>query len=1173
MQGGNIFWIVLATLAISAIMVGARPARTGAVRAVRNVAGPVVTDVVKFYTLTRDETAPIITAEELGWLRQGSADEEDRASIIPLHSLVDWATNQERQAAYGKRYGNQTWQKAVASYLKGDRQSAFIALGHVLRLIQYASLGSSRDNRPRFRDENKTSAADNLLRQGRVPFAFYSLAQAFNRLADLTAIPSRQNKEPANDKALANAVRVGAGVIRLFFSETQRYRLHPDLVEPIAPDVNEPLFQAIKHAPAFLAIKLVRLAGGSFVDSNVLAHRLTLTVAANLEPATGGIILPPRRLAAHLAAKPALDSATRREIIAAIEPFGVVEDKKFILPEVIDETPITKMPITPAPAPAVTFQQPVVGLPQPAENISAPAQPPAQSSTQSTAMAAAPTNTLPTNGSLLLGLQNIQNAQTPLTPGAAAGVATSAVPATDQPPAPLTAPVSLPVADNATAPTGASTTTPPDNILPVTASSSTPDYSSSADQNIVTDDASVDPVDLSTDSATTTADNTPANIVPAYIISPDAIPNDNASSTDHGAATSTPGMSFSRRAVIINEVAWAGTNRNHPNDQWLELYNNTDQPIDLTNWHLTVSGRPLSWQTIVTSTIPAHGFFLLEGERMVLRDVDYDIIYHLDNGLNKAGEKLELRDPSNALIDLVDCSAGWFAGSAEQYRTMERRYADKNGNATINWQTNIGARITGRAIDGGTIYGSPKRPTRGFLALAGQQEERERTLTKADSPYILGGYIIPAGDTLTIEPGVVIKSYYSRASLDIYGKLSASGTAAAPIVFTSGRDHSFKDASDNQTVGDWPGPEPQPKDWQGLWFHPNSHGSLRHVSIRYAGHEFQTDHYIYRRFVSEALRADQSRVTVRDSAFDNNGDAAVHLEDATSTIADATFDGGGLAVEALNSRVRLHNADFRNFTNPQGTVYVKDRWPKMSGLKFNNNASNMPWLDHIYLTVTTTIGEGTPILFSGLEVPKSVKLTIKAGARLFLAPGTSFDIKGSLDALGTATKNITFAALTKDPLSLWDYLHFSGASSIMRYVDVSGGNRLSDPIFNGMFVVEKGQLTCDHCNLHDSRAPGNSILASDSTITLIDSIIGQTAKVLYQATGIHINRGLLRLIRTTFRFVTTALESGGVSLPSLDISGLTADNFRNVDQLSAPLSWLKSLADGTIASSTTPQNP
>ncbi len=69
-----------------------------------------------------------------------------------------------------------------------------------------------------------------------------------------------------------------------------------------------------------------------------------------------------------------------------------------------------------------------------------------------------------------------------------------------------------------------------------------------------------------------------------------------------------------------------------------------------------------------------------------------------------------------------------------------------------------------------------------------------RTLTRAGSPYkVTGNLTVPAGNRLTIEPGVSLV-FMGRFKLAVYGRITAQGTAANPIVFTA----------DNRTTG-WTG--------------------------------------------------------------------------------------------------------------------------------------------------------------------------------------------------------------------------------------------------------------------------------------------------------------------------------------------------------------------------------
>lgn len=61
--------------------------------------------------------------------------------------------------------------------------------------------------------------------------------------------------------------------------------------------------------------------------------------------------------------------------------------------------------------------------------------------------------------------------------------------------------------------------------------------------------------------------------------------------------------------VVINEIAWMGTEISY-NDEWIELYNNSNSPINLEGWILKAEdGSP---ETILEGIMPGYGFHLLE---------------------------------------------------------------------------------------------------------------------------------------------------------------------------------------------------------------------------------------------------------------------------------------------------------------------------------------------------------------------------------------------------------------------------------------------------------------------------------------------------------------------------------------------------------------------------------
>lgn len=156
--------------------------------------------------------------------------------------------------------------------------------------------------------------------------------------------------------------------------------------------------------------------------------------------------------------------------------------------------------------------------------------------------------------------------------------------------------------------------------------------------------------------------------------------------------------------VVINEIAWMGTT-NSANDEWIELYNNTDAVVDLIGWALkAVDGTPA---INLQGTISAKSYFLLERTSdETLPAVTADLIY--TGALGNSGEKLELRDASNNLIDTVDCSGGWFAGDNTTKATMERIDSTKIGDAT-NWATNNQGSSTPKAQN--SVYQSQPVPS------------------------------------------------------------------------------------------------------------------------------------------------------------------------------------------------------------------------------------------------------------------------------------------------------------------------------------------------------------------------------------------------------------------------------------------------------------------------------
>jgi hypothetical protein len=123
-------------------------------------------------------------------------------------------------------------------------------------------------------------------------------------------------------------------------------------------------------------------------------------------------------------------------------------------------------------------------------------------------------------------------------------------------------------------------------------------------------------------------------------------------------------------------------------------------------------------------------------------------------------------------------------------------------------------------------------------------------LTSGTVYHASGTLTVPVGQTLTIQPGAILK--FNGSGMSVQGTLSAIGTLAQPIVFTSLQD----DSAGGDTNGNGPSVG-QPDQWGGLGFGPTSDASvLDRVDVRYCGVGF-----------SPAIDIDQSNLTLTRSVL------------------------------------------------------------------------------------------------------------------------------------------------------------------------------------------------------------------------------------------------------------------------------------------------------------------
>jgi hypothetical protein len=143
--------------------------------------------------------------------------------------------------------------------------------------------------------------------------------------------------------------------------------------------------------------------------------------------------------------------------------------------------------------------------------------------------------------------------------------------------------------------------------------------------------------------------------------------------------------------VVVNELMWMGSYNNsgtgYTDDEFIELWNKTASPIDISFWQL--SGTGINAITLPPGQIiPANGYYVIARNNL---NAFPTANYYKSTTLGLSGSYLqvELRTSLNTLIDTANNGGAPFAGlndtSNKIRRSMERRTTGVNGMVPTSW--------------------------------------------------------------------------------------------------------------------------------------------------------------------------------------------------------------------------------------------------------------------------------------------------------------------------------------------------------------------------------------------------------------------------------------------------------------------------------------------------------
>ncbi len=533
-------------------------------------------------------------------------------------------------------------------------------------------------------------------------------------------------------------------------------------------------------------------------------------------------------------------------------------------------------------------------------------------------------------------------------------------------------------------------------------------------------------------------------------------------------ATSTQMAKISFMPVVINEIAWAGTDAS-PEDEWIELYNLSDEDIDLSNWILYA--EDLVPFIELNGTISAGGYYLIERtDDTTVSDISADLITPFSglgtgSGLSNSGENLILVYSENGqattTIDTVSFESDWpnkndicsygKCRTLEKYNPYVLEGGDNNWNLSESYSASAHL-FNGIDSNGDLIKGTPKkRNSLNYRITINNELNEDKTITKARSPYFVGreGFHIKEGNTLIVEEGVVIKF---KSNMLIDGTIKTNGSNSEPVVLTSFFDDEYGGDMNNDGICDFDNivPEttcPYPKSWSGVEITLKSgDSSFDNTIFRYGGN---SNVHLPKTMIS----VDSSNVIFSNSIFEKSRYSGLAFLNSTSTITNCIFrdnrqrtsqeNNDFYGLYAIRGKIVIENSEFDNNqfgvgmfdtvgSEVRGSVFYNHPEVPLvmsgsTGFSLENNSGSENKVDAVQVRGSVT-REGQNTVLAKNDLPYWVKnnIYVAEGSLLTINPGTvfkfdnssvntgSFVINGELNMVGESGSEIIMTSVEDD---------------------------------------------------------------------------------------------------------------------------------------------------------------
>ncbi|MGD8781883.1 MAG: lamin tail domain-containing protein [Ignavibacteria bacterium] len=145
-------------------------------------------------------------------------------------------------------------------------------------------------------------------------------------------------------------------------------------------------------------------------------------------------------------------------------------------------------------------------------------------------------------------------------------------------------------------------------------------------------------------------------------------------------------IGFEPASMLITEIMYAPTGGE---PEWIELYNNSNEQIDITNWGINDASSSIKKIATENITVSPKAFFIVTTDSTSFKNtysIDTKVFETNFGSLGNSGDAVFIYDPLNNIIDSIRYSSDWGGNNGF---SLERVNFENHSQDSTNWSTSL----------------------------------------------------------------------------------------------------------------------------------------------------------------------------------------------------------------------------------------------------------------------------------------------------------------------------------------------------------------------------------------------------------------------------------------------------------------------------------------------------